>query len=228
MTDEISIQIDEISKSYTLGKTSIPALKHISLKVEPGDFLVIAGPSGSGKTTLLNLIGLIDKPCSGRVLFGNQDVTRKSLNGLHDLRRDRLGYIFQGFNLIPVLSVYENVEYPLILMNKSRAERKEMVDAVLEKVGLSDRKKHKPNRLSGGQRQRVAIARAVVKNPQVVLADEPTANLDSITGGDILALMERLNEADGITFIFSSHDPMIIEKAKRVVRLKDGKIINGN
>ena len=147
MADEMSIKIENVSKSYTLGKTHIPALKHISLEIEPEDFLVIAGPSGSGKTTLLNLIGLIDKPSSGRVLFGDRDVTQTSLNGLHGFRRDRLGYIFQGFNLISVLSVYENVEYPLILKNMSRKERKEKVDAVLERVGLADRKKHKPNQL---------------------------------------------------------------------------------
>lgn len=222
--DKSTIHIESVSKTYRLGKTEICALQDVSLDIEEDDFLVIAGPSGSGKTTLLNLIGLVDKPGSGRVVFGAEDLTQESLDRLHRVRRDRLGYIFQGFNLIPVLSVYENVEYPLILKNLPRAERKERVHAVLEKVGLADRKKHRPNNLSGGQRQRVSIARAVVKAPRVVLADEPTANLDSRTGGEILALMERLNEEEGVTFIFSSHDPMIIGKGKRVIRLRDGRI----
>jgi len=199
-----AVKIENICKNYSLGKTLIPALKDISLNVENSDFLVIAGPSGSGKTTLLNIIGLIDKPTSGKVWFGTDDVTDKSMNRLFQYRRDKLGYIFQTFNLIPVLSVYENVEYPLILNNLPRNEKKDRVENVLEKVGLIERKAHKPRELSGGQRQRVSIARAVVKNPDIVLADEPTANLDSRTGGEIIELMERLNDEDSITFVFSS------------------------
>lgn len=207
-----------------MGKTVIPALRNVNLKICEGDFLVIAGPSGSGKTTLLNIIGLIDKPTSGEIWMRNENITSRSLNSLFKYRRDRLGYIFQNFNLIPVLNVYENVEYPLILNNTPWRKRREMVEKALLKVGLFDRKKHKPNELSGGERQRVSIARAVVKNPRIVLGDEPTASLDSKTGVEIVELMERLNQEQGVTFVFSSHDPLIIAKGKRVVHLKDGEI----
>ena len=224
MVNDGLVKIQNICKDYALGKMKIPALRDVSFNVESRDFLVIAGPSGSGKKTLLNIIGLIDEPSSGQLWLDGEEVTGHSLNSLYRHRRDRLGYIFQTFNLIPVLSVYENVEYPLILNNKPRNERKERVELVLEKVGLLDRKKHKPRELSGGQRQRVSIARAVVKNPEIVLADEPTANLDSRTGAEIVELMEKLNNEDGITFIFSSHDPMIIKKGKRMITLNDGII----
>lgn len=224
MIDDSVVTIQNVCKNYSLGKAVIPALKDITLEVDDGDFLVIAGPSGSGKTTLLNVVGLIDKVTYGTILFGAEDVTNKSMNRLFQYRRDKLGYIFQTFNLIPVLSVYENVEYPLILKNVRRNERKERVLNVLEKVGLLDRKKHKPRELSGGQRQRVSVARAIVKNPDIVLADEPTANLDSKTGAEIVGLMEKLNDEDGITFVFSTHDPMIVEKGRRVVTLHDGEI----
>jgi putative ABC transport system ATP-binding protein len=224
MSDDSVVTIRNVCKNYSLGKSMIPALKDITLDVDDGDFLVIGGPSGSGKTTLLNIVGLIDEPTSGTILFGTEDVTDKSMHHLFQYRRDKLGYIFQTFNLIPVLSVYENVEYPLILKNLHRHERKERVLNVLEKVGLSDREKHKPRELSGGQRQRVSVARAIVKNPELVLADEPTANLDSKTGAEIVGLMEKLNNEEGITFVFSSHDPMIVEKGRRVVTLHDGEI----
>lgn len=224
MVNEGMVKLEGLCKDYCLGKTFIPALKDISFHVKKSDFLVIAGPSGSGKTTVLNIVGLIDKPTSGRVWFGSDDVTDKSMSRLFPLRRDRLGYIFQTFNLIPVLSVYENVEYPLILKNMPRNERKNRVEEILKRVGLIDRRNHKPRELSGGQRQRVSIARAVVKRPDIVLADEPTANLDSKTGGEIIELMQNLNDEDSITFIFSSHDPEIIGKGKRVVTLHDGEI----
>lgn len=224
MVNDGMVKLESLSKEYCLGKMLIPALKDISFQVKESDFLVLAGPSGSGKTTVLNIVGLIDKPTSGRVWFGMDDVTDKSMNRLFPLRRDKLGYIFQTFNLIPVLSVYENVEYPLILKNMPRNERKNRVEEILERVGLIDRRNHKPRELSGGQRQRVSIARAVVKRPDIVLADEPTANLDSKTGSEIIELMQGLNDEDSITFIFSSHDPEIIGKGKRVVTLHDGEI----
>jgi len=219
------IQIRDVCKDYLLGKTRIHALRHVSMDINKGDFLVIAGPSGSGKTTLLNCIGLIDRPDSGSIFLENKKVCNGAFSPATGLRRDRLGYIFQTFNLIPVLTVYENVEYPLILQRIDKARRRKMVLDVLEKTGLSSRTKHKPRELSGGQRQRVSIARAVVKNPGIVLADEPTANLDSETGREILELMQNLNE-EGITFVFSSHDPVIIDKGRRVVRLHDGCIQN--
>lgn len=220
------VQVQNVSKDYALGKTTIPALKDVSMEIQQKDFMVIAGPSGSGKTTLLNIIGLIDEATEGQLVFDGQDLSNTSHKDLYQFRRDRLGYIFQTFNLIPVLNVYENVEYPLILQRIGRSERKARVKAVLHKVGLLDRMTHKPRELSGGQRQRVSIARAIVKNPDVILADEPTANLDSKTGLEVLGVMERLNKEDGMTFIFSSHDPVIIEKGKRVVHLHDGQINN--
>lgn len=226
MKNNALITIKNLFKDYLLGKTIIPALRNITLEIARKDFLVIAGPSGSGKTTLLNIIGLIDNPTSGKVWFGSDNVSAVSLNSLFRYRRDRLGYIFQTFNLIPVMNVYENVEYPLILQKMSRKAREEKVQLVLEKVGISDRKKHKPRELSGGQRQRVSIARAMVKNPDMVLADEPTANLDSKTGIEIIELMQKLNADEGITFLFSSHDPRIINQGKRVIFLEDGKISN--
>ena len=226
MTNDAVVTLSNICKNYTLGKTQIQALKDITLVAGKEDFLVIAGPSGSGKTTLLNIIGLIDEPTTGKIQFGQKEINGKNVNSFYQYRRDKLGYIFQTFNLIPVLSVYENVEYPLILQNVPYSKRREQVETILEKVGLSDRKKHKPNELSGGQMQRTSIARAVVKNPEIVLADEPTANLDSKTGEDIIRLMEKLNQEDGATFIFSSHDPKIIEKGQQIIKLKDGKIID--
>jgi len=226
MHNNTIITMKEISKNYNLGKTLIPAIKNVSLDILEGDFLVFAGASGSGKTTLLNLIGLIDKPSEGDIRFGDEILSNFSLNSLYGYRRDKIGYIFQNFNLISVLNVYENVEYPLLLNKTPAKERKKLVESILETVGLYDRRKHKPNELSGGQRQRVSIARAVVKNPKIILADEPTANLDSKTGVGIVELMENLNKNNNITFIFSSHDPMIIDKAHRVIKLIDGKIEN--
>jgi putative ABC transport system ATP-binding protein len=218
------VNLVRVGRQYRLGDVNIPALKNVSLDIPGRDFLVIAGPSGSGKTTLLNLIGLIDKPTSGQVLMDGKDTTDKSLNSLFRYRRDKIGYVFQTFNLIPVLNVYENVEYPLILQGVSASQRREKVEQAMDKVGLSDRRKHKPRELSGGERQRVSIARAIVKAPELVLADEPTANLDSATGVEILKLMQKLHLEDRTTFVLSSHDPRIIAMGKRVVRLRDGEV----
>jgi putative ABC transport system ATP-binding protein len=219
------IVVDQIHKSYHLDRTEVPALRKLDLAIEPGEFTALAGPSGSGKTTLLNIIGCIDKPDSGRLLLEGADVTNRSLNSLANIRRDRLGYIFQSFNLIPVLNAYENVEYPLLLTGMSGAERRRRVNDLLDRVGLADKRKNKPSQLSGGQRQRVAIARALVSGPAAVLADEPTANLDSVTSAEILDLMLELNREKGTVFLFSTHDPRIVSKARRVVRLEDGRII---
>ncbi len=225
MPNQTIVKMTKINKEYTLGKITIQALKDISLDIGEQDFLVIAGPSGSGKTTLLNILGLIDTPSAGELWFGDRNLATNDHNGLYRFRRDHLGYIFQTFNLIPVLNVYENVEYPLILKKISKRNRKTIVEDVLHKVGLFDRKHHRPNELSGGQRQRVSIARAIVKKPAIVLADEPTANLDSKTGAEIIDLMHKLNQEDRITFVFSSHDPKIIERGNRVVQLRDGEIV---
>jgi putative ABC transport system ATP-binding protein len=222
------VELHEVQKTYRLGKTEVPALRGISLAIAPGEFVAIAGPSGSGKTSALNLIGCIDKPTAGRILFEDADITAIPLPALAATRREKLGFIFQTFNLIPVLNAYENVEYPLLLQHFSAYERKQRVLQALERVGLADRAKHKPNELSGGQRQRVAIARALVGGPRVVLADEPTANLDSVTAEEIIVLMRRLNQEQGVTFIFSTHDARIMQAAVRVVYLHDGRINNEN
>ncbi|URA09725.1 ABC transporter ATP-binding protein [Thermospira aquatica] len=223
------IEIKEVTKDYPLGKTTVHALRGVSLTVEKGEFFSIVGPSGSGKTTLLNLIGCIDKPTSGDVIIDGQDVSSLNDKELTNMRLHKVGFIFQTFNLIPVLNVRENVEFPLLLMKDksglSRQEIKERVEKLIENVGLKDFITHKPAELSGGQRQRVAIARALVTNPAIVLADEPTANLDSETGEIILSIMRHLNETQQTTFIFSTHNPDVLKYAKRIVRLKDGKII---
>jgi putative ABC transport system ATP-binding protein len=218
------IELHDVHKTYLLGKTEVPALRGISFVVTSGEFIAIAGPSGSGKTSVLNLIGCIDKPTGGRIIFEGQDITEIPLPALAATRREKLGFIFQAFNLIPVLSAYENVEYPLLLRHVSADDRKNRVMQALEWVGIADRAKHKPGELSGGQRQRVAIARALVGEPCVVLADEPTANLDSTTAGEIVALMHRLNQERGVTFIFSTHDPRIMQTARRLIRLRDGQV----
>jgi len=224
MANQTIVRMNHIVKEYTLGKTTIQAIRDVSLEIEAQSFLVIAGPSGSGKTTLLNILGLIDTPSSGELWFGDNNLADQFHNGLYTYRRDHLGYIFQTFNLIPVMNVYENVEYPLILKKISKQNRKAIVDDVLRKVGLYERKNHRPNELSGGQRQRVSIARAIVKKPEIILADEPTANLDSKTGKEIIELMQRLNQDEKVSFVFSSHDPKIIERGKRVIHLMDGEI----
>lgn len=219
------VSMQKVVKNYYLGKTVVNALRGIELQVEKGEFICIAGPSGSGKTTLLNLIGCLDKPTSGKVLLDGDDVEQLSDNKLSRLRAERIGFIFQAFNLIPVLSAFENIEYPLLLKRAPRGSRKEKVLAMLEEVELADFTRHRPNQLSGGQRQRVAIARALVTDPEMILADEPTANLDSKTGKAIVDLMRKINEEMKATFIFSTHDSMVMKYAHRTIRLQDGRII---
>ncbi|MHA2281724.1 MAG: ABC transporter ATP-binding protein [Promethearchaeota archaeon] len=213
-----------VGKVYRLGKTEVRALDSIDLQVKNGDFLAVAGPSGSGKTTLLNLIGCLDRPTTGRIEISEQDVSHMDGNQLADIRNIKIGFIFQNFNLIPVLTAYENVEFPLLLNNSAQKTRKARIMEVLEDVGIKDQAKHRPEELSGGQRQRVAIARALVKRPEIILADEPTANLDSATGENIVKLMLNLNKEKGTTFIFSTHDQMVIKHATKVVQLKDGRV----
>jgi putative ABC transport system ATP-binding protein len=199
----------------------------VDLQVFPGEFISIAGPSGSGKTTLLNLIGCVDTATNGIVKVAGQDTKLLSERQLTNLRLNTIGFIFQSFNLVSVLSVYQNVEFPLLLQRKlGKAERQERVMKLLEQVGLASHAKHRPNELSGGQRQRVAVARALVTRPQIVLADEPTANLDSVTGQHIIDLMKELNQKEGITFIFSTHDQKVMNHADAVVRLADGRILD--
>ncbi len=218
------IEFHDLHKTYLLGKSEVPALRGISLQIDVGEFVALAGPSGSGKTSALNLMGCIDKASSGEILFEGQNITSTSLPALASARREKIGFIFQNFNLIPVLTAYENVEYPLLLRHVAAKDRKQRVRQALEYTGLLDRARHKPNELSGGQRQRVAIARALVGEPRVVLADEPTANLDSMTAADIITLMRRLNQEQGVTFVFSTHDPHMMQAARRLIHLRDGQI----
>jgi putative ABC transport system ATP-binding protein len=218
------VRVDDATKEYRLGRVSVRALGGVTLEIPRGEFLALAGPSGSGKTTLLNLIGCIDKPSSGRIVIDGVDVTAVPLHRLASFRRDALGFIFQTFNLIPVLSAFENVEYPLLLQGVPRRERDERVRHWLEQVGLADQSRQRPDQLSGGQRQRVAIARAMVGEPKLVLADEPTANLDSATASRILDLLQELNASTGCTFVFATHDPALMARAERCVRLRDGNV----
>ena len=224
MNKQSVVQLTSIEKSYRLGRVFVPALNDVSLDIVPGDFLALAGPSGSGKTTLLNLIGCIDKPDAGRVVIDGVDVTSVPLHRLAATRREVLGFVFQTFNLIPVLTAYENVEYPLLLRGMPRGERRERVERWLELVGLAEQQRQRPDQLSGGQRQRVAIARAMAGDPKLVIADEPTANLDSETGARILDLLGEINATTGCTFVFSTHDPALMARAARVVRIRDGRI----
>jgi len=223
------IEIQGVSKDYPLGSTTVHALKNVNFTVEEGDFLSIVGPSGSGKTTMLNIIGCIDHATTGSVKIHGGEITTMTDKQLTDLRLHRIGFIFQTFNLIPVLTVRENVEFPLLLMKKlnfSKKEIRERAEKLITEVGLQDHIEHRPYELSGGQRQRVAIARALVTKPDIVLADEPTANLDSETGEKILELMEELNVVEKTTFIFSTHDPDVLKYAKRIVKIRDGRIVN--
>ncbi|HSG24393.1 MAG TPA: ABC transporter ATP-binding protein [Azonexus sp.] len=219
------VRIDHVSKDFQLGEQTVHALHDITLAVEPGVFLAISGPSGSGKTTLLNLIGCIDKPSSGKIFINDQDVSSRTANELADLRSRSIGFIFQTFNLLPVLSAAENVEYPLLRRSDvTPQDRKRRVDYFLDIVGLSKYANNRPNQLSGGQRQRVAIARALAVKPAIVLADEPTANLDKATGREILKLMKQINRHLKTTFIFSTHDQKVIDHADRLVQMEDGSI----
>lgn len=215
----------EVKKTYRVGDVEVPAVRGINLDIDEASFLSIAGPSGSGKTTILNLLGALDTPTSGAIEIGGRTTDGMSSSDLADFRNTHLGFVFQTFNLIPVLTVLENVEFPLQLhgMNDKK-ERREEVRGILEEVGLASMADRRPTELSGGQQQRVAIARALVKNPTLVLADEPTANLDSVTANDIIDLMQSMNEKHGTTFVFSTHDPMVMDRATRLVRLHDGLV----
>jgi putative ABC transport system ATP-binding protein len=226
-----AVSVHDVTKVYALGQTRVQALSGVTLAVSEGEFMAVAGPSGSGKSTLLNLIGGLDRPTSGRVVIGGQDVSQLGDDQLSDLRAHRIGFIFQTFNLIPVLSAVENVEFPLLVRVGAplpRGEARQRALRALEQVGLGDFVRHRPDELSGGQRQRVAVARALVTLPALVLADEPTANLDSATGEAIIDLMLDINRRQRTTFIFSTHDPRVMAHAHRVVRLSDGRLDGGS
>ena len=219
-----TVILKQVGRTYHLDSVDVPALCDINLEIRPNCFTVISGPSGSGKTTLLNLIGCIDRPDQGEVLVAGQATANMSDDALSDFRARHLGFIFQNFNLLPVLSAYENIEYPLLLSKMAPAQRRERVLALLDAVGLADRANNRPGQLSGGQRQRVAIARALAPAPQLVLADEPTANLDSQNGAAIIALMRKMQREHHVSFVFSSHDPQVQAEADDAVFLHDGRI----
>jgi len=225
MADHPVVVFENVSKVYRVGEISIPALKGISLRIPGRRFSMILGPSGSGKTTLLNMVGCLDQPTDGRIEICGEKVGEISDDKISEFRAKNIGFIFQNFNLIPVLSALENIEYPLTLLKMNPSEQRERGMEMLESVGLAGHARHRPNQLSGGQKQRVAIARALVKGPSLVLADEPTANLDSKTGASIIDLMYRVQEQYGATFIFSTHDPQLISHAQDVFSILDGELI---
>ena len=219
------LEFENISRIYRTGDIESYALRSVSFKIDSGEFVSIAGPSGSGKTTILNIVGCLDKATSGKYILDGEDINSRSGNTLALIRRNKIGFVFQTFNLIPILSAFENVEFPLILKGgMTPGERSVKIESILDEVGLLELKNRKPSELSGGQQQRVSIARALVKGPELVLADEPTANLDSVSGKDVLDLMLDLNKKMGVTFIFSTHDQMVMDYAKRLIMLKDGLI----
>ena len=221
---QILLSLVNLNKDYEDGKIVVHALKDINMEVEKGEFTAIAGPSGSGKSTLLNLIGCLDKPSSGKIFIGGIDTSTYSKKELANIRREKIGFVFQSFNLIPILTAFENVAFPLSLLGQNGDLIERKVKGILGDVGLDGLENRYPRELSGGQQQRVAIARSLVKEPSIILADEPTANLDSATGAEILNLMKELNEQKEATFIFSTHDPAVMDRAKRVIRLHDGQI----
>jgi putative ABC transport system ATP-binding protein len=218
------VVLTNVTRTYRLDAVNVPALVDIDLVILPDRFTVISGPSGSGKTTLLNLIGCIDRPDGGTIMVGGKSVQTLSDDALSDFRAEHLGFVFQNFNLLPVLTAFENVEYPLLLAHMPRPKRRRRVEKLLAAVGLADFARHRPGQLSGGQRQRVAIARALARRPQLVLADEPTANLDSKTGAEIIALMRHLQRQQHVSFVFSSHDPKVLDAADDAVHIHDGRI----
>jgi putative ABC transport system ATP-binding protein len=223
------VELENVKKYYMLGQTRVDALRGVSLSIGEGEFLAISGPSGSGKSTMLNMFGCIDVPSEGTVRIAGVETERMSDKELTRYRRTKISFIFQSFNLIPVLNVYENIEFPLLLQKSlTKKERDDRVMKAIEEVGLADRVQNKSTELSGGQRQRVAIARALVTKPLLVLADEPTANLDSETGKRIIELMKKINETEGTTFVFSTHDAHIVSEARRVVRVLDGQIASND
>lgn len=220
------IELKQVHKIYQSGLQQVDAVRDVNLQIEAGEFVVLAGPSGSGKTTLLNLIGALDRPSSGQVWVDGANLAGFDSNQLADFRLQRIGFIFQSFNLIPVLTARENAEFVLLLQKVPIPQRHSRIDSLFAELGMTGLEQRKPAELSGGQQQRVAVARAMAAEPVVVLADEPTANLDSETATDLMQLMRRLNREQGTTFLFSSHDARVIDQADRVVRLKDGRIVS--
>jgi putative ABC transport system ATP-binding protein len=222
------VKVENVARVYQVGKVETKALRGVNLTIENGEFTALVGPSGSGKTTLLQMIGCLDQPTSGKVFINGKDVTTLNRNQRADVRRGTIGFIFQFFALIPTLTAYENVEMPLLLNGHSASERRQRVMELLKAVDLEDRANNRPDQLSGGQQQRVAVARALSIKPSMILADEPTANLDTENGKQVMEIMQKLNKETGVTFVFATHDPRVIKYAKRVVTLRDGLIVENN
>jgi len=222
------IKLQDVTRVYRIGEVETHALRGVSLEVAEGEFTALVGPSGSGKTTMLQLIGCLDRPTTGRVYIKGKDVTQFNANRRADLRRGTIGFVFQYFALIPGLTAYENIELPLLLTGEKASQRKERVNELLKAVGLSERARHRPDQMSGGEQQRVAIARALSTHPVLVLADEPTANLDSKNGRQVMEIMQQLNEQTGTTFVFATHDPRVFEFARRMIEMEDGQLANGS
>jgi putative ABC transport system ATP-binding protein len=222
------IQLQEVTRVYRIGEVETRALRGVSLKLESGEFAAIVGPSGSGKTTMLQLMGCLDRPTTGHVIVKGQDVAHLNANKRADLRKGTIGFVFQFFALIPGLTAYENIELPLLLTGEKASERRERVKELLQAVGLSDRARHRPDQMSGGEQQRVAVARALATHPLLVLADEPTANLDTENGRQVMEIMQRLNKETGTTFVFATHDPRVFGYARRTIELRDGKVVNSD
>jgi len=220
------LRAEGIKKVYQEDKVQTPALRGINFEMSQGEFTALFGPSGSGKTTLLNILGGLDRPTEGKVFLGDKNLTRMREGELSSLRLFKIGFVFQSYNLIPVLTALENVEYVLLLQKVPRKERRERARKLLEELGLKELVNKRPTEMSGGQQQRVAVARAIVHYPELVLADEPTANLDSNTARELMELMKKLNQEKGISFLFSTHDPMVMEQARRLVEIRDGQIAN--
>ncbi len=220
------IEAKDLYKIYADGNQEIKAVNGVSLSIEKGEFTAIVGPSGSGKTTLLNMIGGLDTPSSGSIKIDQEEMSTLSPNQLIDFRLNNIGFVFQAYNLIPVLTAEENVEFTMLLQNRPEAERKARTKELLNKVGLGERSKNRPSELSGGQQQRVAVARALAPKPKFILADEPTANLDSKSTANLLDIMLEMNKEEGVTFLFSTHDHRVIDRARRIITLEDGKIIS--
>ena len=221
-------KIENVTRTFKLGNQETQALRGVNLSIENGEFTALVGPSGSGKTTLLQLIGCLDQPTSGHVYINGKDVSKLNRNQRADMRRGTIGFIFQFFALIPTLTAYENIEMPLLLIGQNGSERRARVTELLQAVDLADRAHHRPDQLSGGQQQRVAIARALAPKPALILADEPTANLDTVNGKQVMETMTRLNQETGVTFVFATHDPRVIQYARRVVTLRDGIIVENH
>jgi putative ABC transport system ATP-binding protein len=225
MEEKPIVEIEGVSKTYQAGKVPVQAVKELNLIIRKREFSVLCGPSGSGKTTILNLIGALDTPTRGKIFLEGRDLGELGRGDQARVRRERIGFVFQSYNLIPVMTAYENAEFVLSLQNVDREERFRRVNRVLQEVGLEGLADRRPDELSGGQQQRVAIARAIVSEPAIVLADEPTANVDSATAEGLLDLMEKLNREKGVTFLFSTHDQRVMDRARRLIRLQDGRVI---